>query len=178
MLSFILCAFLIAWITFTFGFCFINTNFNHACQLKKMLWNGRIDKLGMPPFTYFMQAYERKNYLYSFLMVLFCNFLGHLMMFLLGYIRFGIVMILIQPFMQGAVIGMGDDKTRMWGLFTAVFEVSGLILSCCLGFMGGFNYLWISLLLLILNGFIEAGGIWAGVEGVPGIEAVKHKMYK
>lgn len=176
-MTLILSTLLIAWIAFTFGFCFISTHFDNAVQFKKQLWNGRIDKLSKQPFSLFMKAYESKNYIKSFLMVVVCNFLGHLIMFLSGYIKIGFIMILIQPFMQGAVVGMGDDKTRMWGVFTAVFEVSGLILSCCLGFMGNIEYLWISMLLLILNGIIEAGGIYVGVKGVPGIDAVKGKTY-
>lgn len=177
MLTLILSTLLIAWIAFIFGFCFISTHFDNAVQFKKQLWNGRIDKLSKQPFSLFMKAYESKNYIKSFLMVVVCNFLGHLIMFLSGYIKIGFIMILIQPFMQGAVVCMGDDKTRMWGVFTAVFEVSGLILSCCLGFMGNIEYLWISMLLLILNGIIEAGGIYVGVKGVPGIDAVKGKTY-
>lgn len=174
---FILSTILSAWIVFTFGFCFISTHFDHARQFKKLLWNGRIDKLNKQPFSLFMKAYENKNYMKAFLMVIVCNLFGHILMFLLGYIKIGFIMILIQPFMQGAVVGMGDDRTRMWGIFTAIFEVSSLILSCCLGFIGNIEYLWISMLLLIINGLVEAGGIYVGVKGVPGIDAVKGKIY-
>lgn len=177
MFIFILSTILIAWIAFIFGFCFISTHFDQACQFKKQLWNGRIDKLNKQPFSSFMKAYASKNYMKSFLMVIVCNLLGHMIMFLSGYIKIGFIMILIQPFMQGAVVGMGDDKTRMWGIFTAIFEVSGLILSCCLGFMGTIEYWWLSMLLLILNGIVEAGGIYVGIKGVPGIDAVKDKTY-
>lgn len=177
MFQFILTVEIAAWIAFTFGFSFIGTQFTSAKRLKKQLWNGRIDKLGKAPFSLFMRAYDKKSYVLSFIMVLICNAPGHVVMFLLGYVKVGLVMILVQPFLQGAVVGMGDDKTRLWGVTTAVFEVTGFIVSVCLGFWGALNLWWISALFLVLNALIEAGGVLVGVQGVPGAQAVQNKEY-
>lgn len=98
-------------------------------------------------------------------------------MFLFGLIKIGVVMTLVQPFLQGAVVGMGDDKTRLWGVFTAVFEVSGFVVTCCLGIFSRIDLWWLSALFLLLNGVIEAGGVLGGVTGVPGKQAVEHKEY-
>lgn len=86
-------------------------------------------------------------------------------------------MILIQPFMQGAVVGMEDDKTRLWGVFTAIFEVTGFIVSVCLGFYGELSLWWIPAIFLVINAGIEAGVTLAGIKGVPGVQAVKNKEY-
>ncbi len=177
MLQFILLAEIAAWFTFTLGFCLIGTQLNVAKRIKKQLWNGRIDKLGKPPFSIFMDVYEKKSYFKSFLMVLVCNAPGHIAMFLLGFIKIGIIMIIVQPFMQGAVVGMGDDKTRIWGVLTAFSEVTGFIVSICLGFWGAFHLWWIPVIFLVLNALIEAGGALAGIKGVPGTQAVKNKEY-
>lgn len=177
MLLFILICSFAAWLSFTIGFCFIGTELTRAKSFKKYLWNGRIDKLGKPPFSFFLQAYESKNYFRSFLMVLLCNAPGHILLFCLGYLKIGLVLVLIQPFMQGAVVGMGDDKTRLWGVITAIFEVTGFIVSCCLGFLGAIKLWWIPVLFLVLNALVEAGGTILGVQGVPGAQAVKNKEY-
>lgn len=177
MLLFILFAEIAAWIVFTLGFCLSGTQLDIAKRLKKQLWNGRIDKLGKPPFSVFLQVYEKKSYVKSFLMVLVCNAPGHIAMFFLGFIKIGVVMLIIQPFMQGAVVGIGDDKTRLWGVITAAFEVTGFVVSNCLGFWGAFNLWWIPAVFLVLNALIEAGGTLAGIEGVPGAQAVKNKEY-
>lgn len=177
MIVFVLSALLAAWISFTTGFCLIGTQLSLAKKIKKQLWNGRIDKLGKPPFSLFLQAYAEKRYLKSLVMVLVCNIPGHIAMFLFGFVKIGIVMVFIQPFMQGAVVGMGDDKTRLWGVFTAVFEVSGFVVTCCLGFFARLDLWWISAVFLLLNAVIEAGGAPAGVTGVPGRQAVEHKEY-
>lgn len=177
MFQFILIVEIAAWIAFTFGFCLMGTGFQKALKLKKLLWNGRIDKLGKPPFSYFMKAYEEKRYFKSFLMVLICNVPGHIFMFLFGFIKIGLAMAVIQPFMQGAVVGMGDDRTRLWGVITAVFETTGFVVTCCLGFYGAIELWWISAVFLVLNALVEAGGTLAGVRGVPGAAAVKNKEY-
>lgn len=168
---------LIAWMLFTFGFCLIGTKFERCKKLKKQLWNGRIDKLGKFPFSIFLTVYDKKNYLGSVLMVLICNVPGHIFMFLFGYIKIGLIMIIIQPFIQGAVVGMGDDKTRLWGVFTAIFEVTGFIVSCCIGFWGAIDLWWIPAIFLISNALVEAGGTLLGVQGVPGAQAVKNKEF-
>ncbi len=62
MLKFNLLAVLIGWFAFTMGFCLIGTQFDTAKRLKKQLWNGRIDKLGKPPFSVFLESYENKSY--------------------------------------------------------------------------------------------------------------------
>ena len=177
MLQFILAVEIIGWIAFTFGFCLIATQFGTAQKLKKQLWNGRIDKLGKLPFSLFLQVYEQKKYVRSFLMVLVCNAPGHIVLFFAGFLKIGLVMAAVQPFLQGSVVGMGDDKTRLWGVFTAVFETTGFIVSICLGFWGAFHLWWVSLLFLILNALVEAGGTLIGVGGVPGAQAVKNKEY-
>ena len=177
MREFVLTACLAAWILFTAGFCLIGTGLEIAVRFKKMLWNGRIEKMEKPPFSVFLRVYGERHYLKSFLMVLVCNIPGHLRMFLLGCVKIGAIMILVQPFMQGAVVGMGDDKTRIWGVFTAVFEVSGFVVSCCLGIWGRIDLWWISGVLLLLNAAAEAGGTLAGVTGVPGIRAVKNREF-
>ncbi len=177
MLKFNLLAVLIGWFAFTMGFCLIGTQFDTAKRLKKQLWNGRIDKLGKPPFSVFLDAYENKSYIKSFLMVLVCNAPGHVAVFLLGFLKIGIIMVIIQPFLQGAVVGMGDDKTRVWGVLTALFEVTGFITSICLGFWGAYRLWWIPASILMLNALVEAGGVLVGAKGVPGLQAVKNKEY-
>ncbi len=178
MLTFILIAIIFSWFVFTFAFAFIGTNFSKAHSLNKFLWNSRIDKLGKPPFSLFLKAYENKNYFLSFVMVFVCNIPGHVMMFLFGMTKIGLVMLVIQPFMQGALVGMGDDKTRLYGVVTAVFEVTGFVVSCCLGFFMAVEFWWIPLLFLLLNSAVEASGVLIGAQGVPGVEAVKNKLYK
>lgn len=178
MLSFILISILIGWFMFTFAFAFVGTSFEKAQNLTRILWNGRIDKMDKPPFSWFMNAYEEKNYFKSFVLVLTCNAPGHIAMFLLGYTKIGLIMIIIQPFMQGALVGMGDEKTRLYGVITAVFEVSGFIISCSLGFWGAVKFWWIPTIFLVLNALVEASGVLIGAQGVPGIEAVKNKQYK
>lgn len=177
MLVFTMGALLAGWIAFTVGFCLIGTETKTAKGMKKQLWNGRIDKLGKPPFSLFLRAYEKKSYLMSFLMVLICNIPGHIVLFLAGFIKVGVILTIVQPFLQGAVVGMGDDKTRLWGVFTAVFEVSGFIVSCCIGFWGMLELWWIPAIFLIVNALVEAGGTLAGVQGVPGPQAVREKAY-
>lgn len=177
MIVFILSVLLLAWVSFTIGFCLIGTQLSLAKRIKKQLWNGRIDKLGKPPFSLFLRAYAEKNYIKTFGMVLICNIPGHIAMFLFGLIKIGVVMMLVQPFLQGAVVGMGDDKTRLWGVLTAIFEVSGFIVSCCLGFFARLDFWWIPAVFLLLNAVIESGGVLVGVTGVPGKKAVEHKEY-
>lgn len=177
MVRFILIAQVAAWIAFTIGFCLIGTEFDTAKRLKKSLWNGRVDKLGKPPFSAFQKAYGEKRYFKSFLMVMLCNAPGHIALFLLGYLKIGLVLLLVQPFLQGAVVGMGDDKTRFYGVITAVFEVSGFVVSCCLGFFEAVSLWWIPAAFLVLNALVEAGGVLVGVRGVPGAQAVRDKEY-
>lgn len=178
MLIFILFATILAWFTFTFAFAFIGTTFTKAQRLTKFLWNGRIDKLKKPPFSLFLRVYEKKSYFLSFIMVVICNIPGHLMMFLFGATKIGLIMIIIQPFMQGAIVGMGDEKTRIYGIVTAMFEVTGFVISCCLGFFWTLELWWLSVIFLLLNGIVEASGVLIGAQGVPGIEAVKNNLYK
>lgn len=168
---------IVGWIAFTFGFCLIETQLSVAKDLKKHLWNSRIDMLEKPPFSLFLKVYNEKNYLKSLAMVIVCNIPGHIFMFAMGFVKIGVAMIVIQPFMQGCVVGMGDDKTRIWGVITAVFEVAGFVVSNCIGFFGRFDLLWISGVFLILNAIVEAGGTLIGVQGVPGEKAVKNKEY-
>jgi len=178
MFIFVLISTLLAWFIFTIGFIFVGTSFDKAKKLRRLLWNSRIDKLSKPPFSWFMKVYEDKSYIKSLIFVLLLNAPMHILMFFLGYIKIGLVMIIIQPFMMGAIVGMGDHKTRIYGVITAVFEVTGFVVSCSLGFLGQINLWWIPLVFLILNAIVEAGGVFVGVQGVPGIEAVKNKLYK
>lgn len=177
MLLFILAVELVAWVAFTFGFCLVGTRLPLALKLKRWLWNGRIDKLGKPPFSLFLQEYEKKNTIKSFFLVLVCNAPGHIAMFFLGFLKIGLVMAFVQPFMQGAVVGMGDDKTRLWGVLTAVFEVTGFVVTLCLGVWNAFHLWWVPVIFLFMNALVEAGGVLAGVQGVPGPKAVKEKEY-
>lgn len=177
-LIFVLFAIIFAWFTFTFAFAFIGTTFTKAQKLDKFLWNGRIEKLQKPPFSLFLKAYESKNYFLSFIMVIICNIPGHLMMFVFGASKIGLLMIIVQPFMQGAIVGMGDEKTRVYGVVTSIFEVTGFVTSCCLGFFWAVELWWIPAIFLILNAIVEASGVLIGAQGVPGVEAVKNKLYK
>lgn len=105
---------LVGWVCFIAGFCLIGTRLEAAKKRKNPLWNGRIDKLGKMPFSFFLRVYGEKCYWKSFPMVLVCNLPGHIALFPFGSIRIGIVMIVIQPFMQGAVIGMGTKDQGLW----------------------------------------------------------------
>lgn len=178
MLSFILAALIFAWFSFTFAFAFVGTTFTKAQKLTTFLWNSRIDKMQKSPFSWFIKAYENKNYFRSFLLVLICNIPGHLMMFLFGATKIGLLMIFIQPFMQGALVGMGDEKTRLYGVVTAMFEVTGFVISCCLGFFWMIELWWIPAIFLVLNAIVEASGVLIGAQGVPGVDAVKNKLYR
>ena len=37
--------------------------------------------------------------------------------------------------------------------------------------------MWIAAILLVLNALVEAGGVFFGVQGVPGVRAVRNKEY-
>lgn len=178
MLIFLLAALLVGWIIFTFAFAWIGTEFPLAQKLEKSLWNQRIDRLQTPPYSYFMKAYEEKNYLKSALFVMLCNAPMHLVLYVLGYFKIGLVLVVVQCFLMGCLVGMGDDKTRVYGIVTAVFEVSSFILSGCFGLFGLWRFWWVSALLLVCNGLVEAIGTCIGATGVPGAEAVREKQYK
>lgn len=178
MLSFILISIILAWFLFTFAFAFAGTSYDKAQKLTRFLWNARIDKMGNPPFSWFLDAYSNKSYIKSFIFVIIINAFGHMAMFIFGYLKIGLVMIIIQPFMQGALVGMGDEKTRLYGVVTAFFEVTGFIISCGLGYFGAIEFWWISAAFLVLNALVEAGGVFIGAQGAPGAAAVKNKQYK
>lgn len=169
---------LVGWIVFIIGFAYIDTSFQKAKQLNRWLWNSRLDKLSHPPYLWFMNAYDGKEFIKTISYIMLFNGIMHSVMFLLGYFKIGLVMIVIQPFMMGSIIGMGDDKTKLYGIVTALFEVTGFIISCSLGFLGRIDLWWIPAIFLVLNAVIEASGMFIGVQGVPGMDAIKGKKYK
>lgn len=54
---------LVGWVCFIAGFCLIGTRLEAAKKRKNPLWNGRIDKLGKIPFSFFLRVYWRKTLL-------------------------------------------------------------------------------------------------------------------
>lgn len=58
-----------------------------------------------------MKAYANGNFIQSALFVFLLNFPMHIAMFLLGYIKIGVLISIIQSFLMGTLVGMGDDKT-------------------------------------------------------------------
>lgn len=113
---------------------------------------------------------------------------------------FSIVFILltvagIQSLMMGAIIAQGDKRTKIFGVATAIFELSAFVISAGMGFcvtrywllanenftealQGVLTYWWIPLLLLLFNGLVEASGVLIGAKGVPGVQEVKNREYK
>lgn len=178
MLVFIFIALLIAWLIFTFALVWIQSGGKTSDNLAKYLWNARIKKLQMPPFSIFMKVYEEKSYLKSFVMVLLINGVMNVFMYLLGLTKIGILLIPVQAVMMGALIGQGDAITKVYGVVTAAFELSAFTVSCCLGFHLAYAYWWIPAILLFLNAVSEASGVLIGSQGVPGIQAVKNEEYK
>ncbi|WP_154666538.1 hypothetical protein [Anaeromassilibacillus senegalensis] len=71
-----------------------------------------LERCLFPSFCVFI---GEKHYGKSFPMALVCNLPGHIALFPFGSIRIGIVMIAIQPFIQGAVIGMEDKRPGLMG---------------------------------------------------------------
>jgi len=143
-----------------------------------------------------MKVYEGKSYIKMCLAVIIANFAGHCVTFLMGLTLIGGVYFVVQVFLMGVLVAQGDPKTKMYGVVTAVFEVSAFTLTNGIGFLCswgaltsemGFgasvistlkSYIWVPMLLLIGNGIVEACGALIGAQGVPGVENVKNKRYK
>lgn len=178
MLLFMLCALLFAWLIFTFALVWINVGTKTSDNLAKTLWNARIQKLSVPPFSVFMHVYEQKSYIKSFIMVLLINGVMNVFMYILGITKIGLLMIPVQAFVMGSLIGQGDAITKVYGVVTAAFELSAFTIACLLGFFGAYQYWWVPAILLVLNALTEAFGVLIGSQGVPGIDAVKNKEYK
>lgn len=178
MMVFILAALLAAWLLFTFAMAWINLEAKTPRRLARTLWNARIAKLRRPPFSLFMRVYEDKNYLLSFLMVLLINGVMNVFMYLAGLCKIGLLFIPVQAFTMGAVIGMADPVTKVYGVVTAAFELSAFTISCCLGFWGALSWWWVPAVCLALNAASEAAGVLIGAQGFPGVQAVKNEEYR
>lgn len=185
----------VAWMIFSIALCYIDLKSDRSIKLEKFLWNARIDEFNKKPFTYIMKAYEEKSYFKTFLWVIALNLMMNIAMFAMGLLLIGVLIAGVQAFMMGAIIAQGDGKTKMFGVLTAIFELSAFTISSGMGFLvtrnwllAGMNftaafqdvsrYWWIPALLLLSNGLVEASGVLIGAKGVPGVEAVKNKAYK
>ncbi|HLB46302.1 MAG TPA: hypothetical protein VJL59_04665 [Anaerolineales bacterium] len=188
--------YLIVWISFVGGYWWICQKNENSIKFEKYLWNARIDKMQYPPFSIIMRLSERRNPLILFLVIII-NSIMVITEFILGLIFLGPIMLIIQGFMVGALIAQADVKTKIFSLFVLLFELGSFSAASGLGlyaviqkiFVGipiiesiatlsSNGYLWIPVILLILNGVFEGSGVIFNIEGVPGIKAVREKLYK
>jgi len=188
--------YLIIWISFVRGYWWISQKNENSIKFEKYLWNSRIDKMQYPPFSMIMKLSERRNPLIIFL-VITINSMMVITEFILGLIFLGPVILIIQGFMVGALLAQADVKTKIFSLFVLLFELGSFSAACGLGlyaiiqkiFVGmpiiesiatlsRNGHLWIPVILLIFNGIFEGSGVIFNIEGVPGIKAVREKLYK
>lgn len=194
-MTMIVCYILI-WIAFFIGYRFVSIKNGASMKFKKYLWNSRIDKMQYPPFTWVMKLAEKRNPI-IILLVIVINSSMVITEMLLGLLMVGPLFLLLQGFMVGALIAQADKKTQIFSFIVLIFELGSFATSCGLGlylvaallFNGvpilenvdvliGSGLLWIPVVLLILNGLFEGSGVLFGIEGVPGIRAVREKLYK
>src|SRR3990172_5190674 len=171
------------------GYWWICQKNEKSIKFEKYLWNARIDKMQYPPFSIIMRLSERRNPLILFLVIII-NSIMVITEFILGLIFLGPIMLIIQGFMVGALIAQADVKTKIFSLFVLLFELGSFSAASGLGlyaviqkiFVGipiiesiatlsSNGYLWIPVILLILNGVFEGSGVIFNIEGVPGIKA-------
>ena len=169
--------YLIVWISFVGGYWWICQKNENSIKFEKYLWNARIDKMQYPPFSIIMRLSERRNPLILF-WVIIINSIMVITEFILGLIFLGPIMLIIQGFMVGALIAQADVKTKIFSLFVLLFELGSFSAASGLGlyaviqkiFVGipiiesiatlsSNGYLWIPVILLILNGVFEGSGV-------------------
>jgi hypothetical protein len=184
------------WIAFVSGYCLISQKSEPSKRFEKFLWNSRIEKMQYPPFTRIMKLAERRNPVIG-LWVIITNAGMVLVELLLGILIVGPIFLSIQGFMVGALIAQADKKTKVFSVFVLVFEFGAFASACGIGLILTYNQLmhstsiiqgfkemnetgiiWIPIILLILNGIFEGSGVFFNIEGVPGIKAVREKIYK
>ncbi len=188
----------LAWCGYGLGFMLVRRASVWTKKLEVLLWNGRIDRLARPPYSWLMTAmFEKKWYAATALLVMALNLPMLVFNFLLGMTGLSVVFSPVQGFVMGALVAMGDALTRRYGTATAVFELTGFSLSAGLGAMVSVRWIttnmtladsWeqmltsglllLPFLFLIGNGLVEAAGIQLGATGVPGIDAVREKRYR
>jgi hypothetical protein len=99
--------------------------------------------------------------------------------------------------MDGSLIAQADRKTKIFLIIVLIFELDAFASASGLGLfliieqlfknkpilenvinLYSSGMLWIPLILLFLNGLFEGSGGYFNIEGVPGIRAVREKLYK
>ena len=165
--------------------------------MEKKIWNARIDKMQKFPFKNIMELYAKKNYFLILVLVILINSTMVIFQFLIGLVLLSPFLVILQGTMIGMLLSQADKKTVIFSLVVLPFELGAFSCSAALGFSVGINWIFlgsnlissirdltlslffiIPIICLFLNGVIEASGIFFDIEGVPGIKAVKNKLYK
>jgi len=197
LINILIAMYIIAWISFIIGVIFIKSHTFIAKKFERFIWNSRIEKMQLNPFKMIFKLYEQKNYIFILLLIILINSSMVLVQFISGFIFLSFILIIYQGFFIGSLIAQADKKTVIFSLIVLIFELGAFAFSGGLGIYIGIEwiinkkifmeiiieniksgYIFIPIICLLLNGIIEASGIFFGIEGVPGVKAVKEKLYK
>lgn len=188
--------YLLQWIIFIIGYMFIRSNSKLSSRLEKYIWNTRIDAMQKYPLKLFMDAYSEKNYFKSMIFVITTNIGMVIVQLISGLVLLSPLIVIYQGFMMGAIVAQGDKKTKIFSYVVCIFELGEFAFAGGLSLYVGVSWIFNSnfhnaltlivdsglyllpLLCLILNGVIEAAGVFLDIEGIPGVKAVKEKLYK
>lgn len=188
--------YVIQWVCFIVGFIVIQSKRPFGQKIEKYTWNARIDVMQKTPFKQFMWAYSEKKYLFTVLFVIVTNVNALIVQFITGFFLLSPILALGQGVMMGVVVAQGDRKTRLFSFVVCIFEIGAMAFAGGLGLYIGIEWIFkssfsqafqviinqkyylIPLICLILNGVIEASGVFLDIKGVPGVKAVKEKIYK
>ncbi|MDD3920812.1 MAG: hypothetical protein PHO41_06565 [Eubacteriales bacterium] len=174
----LLTALFFTWVVFTLSMAWGSTSFAAAKGMTKALYNARITLNNAWPLKYYQQVCRKKQYLFLFCWALGKGAVAAALFYWLGSIKIGLVLLILLPLAQGLLAGAGEPKTRLYAAFTALFSLTALVLSCCMGAMNNPALIWLAVLLLAANaGFITLG-MHIGAEGVPGLAVIEAKAYR
>ncbi len=188
------------WIFGTWGFYVVRKRQIRYQRLARQLYNARIDKLRRSPSSALVKAMEQKEYVKAVLGIMAINFNTVVLQFVLG-------VFLLAPFwagFAGTVTGMvhafGEKRTLFpYAVANMIFAFAAFSVGGSVGMIVGvdwmfgemeiiqalqgnlpliFSGLLISLILLMLNGLIEAAGpIFFEIHSVPSLEAVRKQEH-
>ncbi len=178
MVSFIAFSLLLNWVLFTLTMVITQADIGIIQPMSKFMWNTRIMKMSNPPLSLMMKQYERKSFIMVLIWVLILNGGINLLMYVLGSTKIGLSIVFLQGVLMGNILGQADEKTKIYGVVTLIFELSAFTVSGCLGFYGRADLWWVSSILLAENAIAEACGVLVGAQGVPGVDAVREKQFK
>ncbi|HDR88365.1 MAG TPA: hypothetical protein ENN63_01885 [Bacteroidetes bacterium] len=189
--------YLACWFSFIIGYLFIRSGSRSARKLEKFVWNSRIRKFQIQPFREILRLYEQKIFLLLFLLVIGINFTMVIFQAIAGLILIAPVIVLYQGFFVGLLIAQADRKTALFSLFVLIFELGAFSTAGAIGLSTGIDWIFmkvsftdsiknviaqgnyfIPIICLFLNGLFEASGVFLGIEGVPGVKAVKEQLFK